>query len=73
MRKDAIKVKTNDTTLAISGTREFKAGEEAEEHLRLERLHGKFICEVNLPGIASNANLAINYSEGVLEIEVPLK
>ena len=69
----SIAVKAKGNTLAISGCREFEPGEQAEEHLRLERLHGDFICEIHLPGIKDDPAMSVEYKEGVLEVEVPLK
>lgn len=67
-----ISVAAKGNTLAISGCRSFQADEKAKEHMRLERLHGNFICELHLPGIVSNPKIEVAYKAGVLEIEVPI-
>ena len=72
LNQSDIQVKAKGNTLAISGCRSFEPGEEAEEHLRLERLHGRFICELHLPGINSESDLMVGYREGVLQIDVPI-
>jgi len=70
---ESINVKATGNTLAISGNRDFQAGEETREHLRLERIHGKFVCELHLPKMAADQALNVDYQQGVLQIEVPIK
>src|SRR5690349_16348070 len=71
--EEQISVRAKGNTLAISGDRGFAPGEGAEEHLRLELLHGPFVCEVHLPGIADGNELKCGYHAGVLEIKIPIK
>ena len=69
---EEILVKAKGNTLSISGERPFDpGGAEVEEHLRLERLHGRFVCEVHLPGNLKGDNLKVGYHEGVLTVTVP--
>jgi HSP20 family protein len=71
LSKESISVITRENTVSISGDRAFDPGEESNEHLRLERLHGPFICEVNLPGKLDRDSIKIGYDEGVLVVQVP--
>lgn len=73
LESDAITVTVKGNTLAISGCRAFEPGEAAEEHLRLERLHGNFICELHLPGIEDKPHMEVGYKDGVLQVEIPIK
>ena len=72
MSKEQIRVIASDNTLSISGERPFQCSEEACEHLRLERLHGKFVCEVHLPGSIRCDRLKTSYDDGVLSVTVPI-
>lgn len=67
---DQIRVRTSGATLSIAGDRAFEPESNVEEHLRLERLHGQFVCEVHLPGILKGLSPRVDYREGVLEIRV---
>lgn len=67
-----ITVIAGENTLKISGERPFTPDEKASEHLRLERLHGRFVCEVHLPGNIRAKNLETSYGDGVLSVTVPL-
>lgn len=71
---EEILVTAKGNTLAISGDRPFDAGgRNVEEHLRLERLHGRFICEVHLPGKLIRDDIQVGYRQGVLSVTVPIE
>lgn len=73
MSIEDISVNLKGNTLAISGERHFDCGCNVEEHVRLERLHGKFICEVHLPGKLLKDQIKVGYRQGVLSVTVPLE
>lgn len=69
---EEILVTAKGNTLCISGDRPFDpGGENVEEHLRLERLHGKFVCEVHLPGKLAQGEMHVGYEGGVLSVSIP--
>lgn len=67
----SIDVKTTGTTLSIAGERAFDAGVGVQEYERLERLHGRFACEVNLPDALEAPRPMLRYESGVLEVRIP--
>lgn len=72
LSREAISVIARENTLSLSGDRSFDPGEESNEHVRLERLHGPFICEVHLPGKLNRDAMKIDYHDGVLMVSIPL-
>jgi HSP20 family protein len=68
---DAVEVSVEDSTLTVSGSREF-ASEVKEEHVhRLERRYGTFARSIALPQTADTEKVEARFDKGVLTIEVP--
>lgn len=61
-----------DGYLTITGERHFEKKEESSYH-RIERAYGSFTRTFSLPRAVDPAAIVANYSNGVLEIEIPKK
>lgn len=66
-----VEVSVEDSTLTVSGSREF-ADEVKEENVhRLERRYGSFIRSITLPQTVDTERVDAGFDKGVLTIEVP--
>jgi HSP20 family protein len=72
MKKDDVKVEVTDGQLAISGERKREAEEKAEDFYRCERAYGSFYREVPLPEGVKLEDVKATFSDGVLEVSVPV-
>jgi HSP20 family protein len=72
MKKEDVKVEVTDGQLAISGERKHEAEEKREEFYRCEREYGSFYRSVPLPEGAKVDNVKATFTDGVLEVSVPL-
>jgi HSP20 family protein len=72
MKKDDVKVEITDGQLAISGERKREAEEKGEEFYRCEREYGSFYRSVPLPEGAKTDDVKATFTDGVLEVSVPL-
>jgi HSP20 family protein len=72
MKKDDVKVEITDGQLAISGERKREAEEKGEEFYRCEREYGSFCRSVPLPEGAKIEDVKATFTDGVLEVSVPL-
>jgi len=72
MKKDDVKVEVTDGQLAISGERKREAEEKREEFYRCEREYGSFYRSVPLPEGAKVDDVRATFTDGVLEVSVPL-
>ena len=72
MKKDDVKVEVTDGQLAISGERKREAEERGEHFYRSEREYGSFYRSVPLPEGAKVDDVKATFSDGVLEVSVPL-
>jgi HSP20 family protein len=72
MKKDDIKVEVTDGQLVISGERKHEAEEKGEHFYRSEREYGSFYRSVPLPEGAKVDEVKATFSDGVLEVSVPL-
>ena len=72
MKKEDIKVEVTDGQLAISGERKHEAEEKGEEFYRSEREYGRFYRSVPLPEGAKVDDVKATFTDGVLEVSVPL-
>jgi HSP20 family protein len=72
MKKDDVKVEVTDGQLAISGERKREAEERGEEFYRCEREYGSFYRAVPLPEGVKLEDVKATFSDGVLEVSVPV-
>ena len=71
-KKDDVKVEVTDGQLAISGERKTEAEEKKEHFYRCEREYGSFYRAVPLPDGVKLEDVKATFSDGVLEVSVPL-
>lgn len=72
MKKNDVKVEVTDGHLAISGERRSEAEEKKDNVYRCERRYGSFYRTIPLPQGARPEDVKATFSDGVLEISVPL-
>jgi HSP20 family protein len=72
MKKEDVKVEVTDGQLAISGERKRESEEKGEHFYRSEREYGSFYRSVPLPEGAKVDDVKATFSDGVLEVSVPL-
>jgi len=72
MKKDDVKVEVTDGHLAISGERKRETEEKGKEFYRCEREYGSFYRSVPLPEGAKVDDVKATFTDGVLEVSVPL-
>lgn len=72
MKKEDVKVEVTDGQLAISGERKSEAEEKREDFYRCEREYGSFYRSVPLPEGAKIDDVKATFTDGVLEVSVPL-
>ena len=72
MKKDDVKVEVTDGHLAISGERKSEAEEKKGNFYRCEREYGSFYRAVPLPEGVKLEDVKATFSDGVLEVSVPL-
>ena len=71
MKKEEISVTVHDGVLTVSGERKREHESTSCNVHRTERLYGKFVRSVSLPPTAKSDQIAANYKDGVLKIELP--
>ena len=72
MKKEDVKVEVTDGQLAISGERKQAKEERGEKFYRSEREYGSFYRAIPLPEGARVEDVKALFTEGVLEVSVPL-
>jgi HSP20 family protein len=72
MKKDDVKVEVTDGQLAIFGERKREAEEKGEDFYRCEREYGSFSRAVPLPEGVKLEDVKATFSDGVLEVSVPM-
>jgi HSP20 family protein len=72
LKKEDVKVEVTDGHLAISGERKTEAEEKKENFYRCEREYGSFYRAVPLPEGVKLEDVKATFSDGVLEVSVPL-
>lgn len=72
MDEKDLKINYEDGLLTISGERQFEQKDERNYH-RIERSYGSFVRSFSLPRSVDASQIAANYRNGVLEIEIPKK
>lgn len=72
MKKEDVKVEVTDGHLAISGERKSETEETKDNVYRCEREYGSFYRAVPLPEGVKIEDVKASFSDGVLEVSVPL-
>jgi HSP20 family protein len=72
MKKEDVKVEIADGQLVISGERKSEAEEKKDDYYRCEREYGSFYRTVPLPAGAKVEDVKATFTDGVLEVSVPL-
>ena len=72
LKREDVKVEVTDGYLAISGERKSEAEEKKENFFRCERNYGSFYRAVPLPEGVKLEDVKASFSDGVLEVSVPL-
>ena len=72
LKKEDVKVEVTDGHLAISGQRKSEAEEKKDDFYRCERQYGSFYRVVPLPEGVKLEDVKATFSDGVLEVSVPL-
>lgn len=67
-----LRVTFEDGLLTVAGERQFERKDDRNYH-RIERAYGSFTRTFTLPRSVDAAQIAANYRNGVLEIEIPKK
>jgi HSP20 family protein len=66
-----VEVSVEDSTLTVSGSREFSAEVKEENYHRIERRYGAFSRAVTLPPEVDTSKVDARFEEGVLTVDVP--
>lgn len=66
-----VEVSVEDSTLTVSGSREFSDEVKEENVHRLERRYGSFTRSIRLPQTVDTDGVEASFDKGVLTIEVP--
>src|SRR5262245_12675291 len=66
-----VEVSVEDSTLTVSGTREFASEVTEESYHRIERRYGSFSRAVSLPPQVDSGKVDARFEDGVLSIELP--
>jgi HSP20 family protein len=72
VKKEDVKVEVTDGHLAISGERKAETEEKKENFYRCEREYGSFYRAVPLPEGVTLEDVKATFTDGVLEVSVPL-
>jgi HSP20 family protein len=67
---DKVDVSVEDSTLTVSGSREFSDEVREENYHRVERRYGSFTRAITLPHTADTERVNASFDKGVLTIEV---
>jgi HSP20 family protein len=66
-----VEVAVEDSTLTVSGTREFSGETDEGNYHRVERRYGSFMRSITLPQTADTESVSASFDKGVLTIVVP--
>ena len=72
MNKEDVSVEVTDGHLALSGERKRETEEKKDDFYRSEREYGSFYRAVPLPEGAKLEDVKATFSDGVLEVSIPL-
>jgi HSP20 family protein len=73
MKKEDVSVEVTDHHLALSGERKRETEEKKDNFYRSEREYGSFYRAVPLPEGVKLEDVKATFSDGVLEVSVPLR
>ncbi len=73
VKKEDIEVLLEDGDLVIRGERKAEREVKEEDYYRMERLYGSFYRRLPLPDEAQADKIQANYTDGVLEVRIPLQ
>jgi HSP20 family protein len=68
---DEVEVSVEDSTLTVSGSREYTDELKDENVHRVERRYGAFTRAITLPQTADTEKVEAKFDKGVLRVEVP--
>jgi HSP20 family protein len=68
---DEVEVSVEDSTLTVSGSREFTNEMKDENVHRVERRYGAFTRSITLPQTVDTEKVEAKFDKGVLRVEVP--
>jgi HSP20 family protein len=71
VKQDDVQIELEGDYLVISGTRQWTSDSEGERYHRVERTFGEFRRSVRLPRDVQREQIAADYTDGVLSIELP--
>jgi len=66
-----VEVAVEDSTLTISGSREFTQETDEQNYHRIERRYGAFNRAIRLPETADAERVEARFDKGVLTVEIP--
>ena len=66
-----VEVSVEDSTLTVSGKRDFASETNEENYHRVERRYGSFARSISLPQTVDTEKVSARFDKGVLTIEVP--
>ncbi len=66
-----VDVSVEDSTLTVTGKREFESETNEENYHRVERRYGSFARSITLPQTADVEKVGASFDRGLLTIEVP--
>jgi HSP20 family protein len=66
-----VEVSVEDSSLTVTGTRQFASETNEENYHRVERRYGSFTRSITLPQTADTEKVGAKFDKGVLTIEVP--
>jgi HSP20 family protein len=72
MKKEDVKVEVTEGHLIISGSRKRETEEKKDQYYRSEREFGSFYRMVPLPEFVGTDDVKAKYTDGVLEVSIPL-
>jgi len=72
LKRDDVKVEAAEGYLRISGQRKAEVEEKKDHYLRCEREYGHFVRTVPLPEGTVPDAITATFTDGVLEVRVPL-
>lgn len=70
VKKEDVKVTTQEGTLTIMGERKFEKEEKSRRYHRVERAYGTFGRSFSLPDDASPAKITAEFKDGVLTVHL---
>jgi HSP20 family protein len=70
-REDQIGIQMENGVLTLRGERKFEEEKEGRSYHRLERSYGQFVRSFTLPSNVNRDAIKANFSDGLLEIELP--